>query len=80
MVGKARTGTEEDIVTKLHQLKPKPIGEGGGPGESDAAPMPLQITLDQKTHVLIMKLGALWLEKGERMSKTSKSAIIRSTT
>jgi len=65
-------------MTKIHSLKPKPISEGGGPpeSESDAAPMPLQITLDQKTHVLIMKLGALWLEKGARMSKTSKSAII----
>ncbi len=80
VVGGAWIGTaeEEDVVTKLHQLKPKPIGESGGSGtpETDPAPMPLQITLDQKTHVLIMKLGALWLEKGERMSKTSKSAII----
>jgi len=67
-------------MTKLHQMKPKPAGDSesgtGGPLPDLPNTRALQITLDQQTHVLIMRLGALYLEKGARMSATSKSAII----
>jgi hypothetical protein len=76
-------------MTKLHQLKPpaspeakkpEPGEGGGGTGGAGTPELPntrtLQITLSQPTHVLIVRLGALYLERGARMSATSKSAVI----
>lgn len=68
-------------MTKLHQLKPKPaevVEGGGGAGGSTDLPMTraLQITVSQQVHVLIMRLGALRVEKGYKPSSATKSAII----
>ena len=73
-------------MTKLHQLKPKPVEDqdgstGSGSGSGSGVPLlpntrAMQITLSQHTHVLIMKLGALLVEKGYKPSRASKSAII----
>lgn len=67
-------------MSKLHQLKPKPaeVTDGGGGGGIPDLPSTraLQITVSQSTHVLIMRLGALRVEKGYKPSTATKSAII----